>query len=74
MWWGLVRDSGEIDFAAMGNLGQYIFVSPRSNLVVVRNGTRHGVGDFTWLGIFHHLANHLSGEELTPAADDAVHN
>jgi len=71
MWWGLQRDSGESDFAAMGNLGQYIFVSPRSDLVVVRNGIRHGVGDFTWLGIFHHLANSLSGESEAAESEEA---
>jgi CubicO group peptidase (beta-lactamase class C family) len=46
MWWGICRDEDECDFAAEGNLGQLIYVSPRSNLIIVKNASSYG--DLTW--------------------------
>jgi CubicO group peptidase (beta-lactamase class C family) len=46
MWWGICRGEGDCDFAAEGNLGQLIYVSPRANLVIVKNSSDYG--DLTW--------------------------
>jgi CubicO group peptidase (beta-lactamase class C family) len=46
MWWGVCRGEGECDFAAEGNLGQMIYVSPRSKLIMVKNSS--GYGDLAW--------------------------
>ena len=46
MWWGICRGEDDCDFAAEGNLGQLIYVSPRSNLIMVKNSS--GYGDLTW--------------------------
>ncbi len=46
MWWTICREEGDCDFAAEGNLGQLIYVSPRSNLIIAKNGS--GYGDLTW--------------------------
>jgi CubicO group peptidase (beta-lactamase class C family) len=46
MWWGICRAEGDCDFAAEGNLGQMIHVSPRSGLIMVKNSS--GYGDLTW--------------------------
>jgi CubicO group peptidase (beta-lactamase class C family) len=46
MWWGICRDEGDCDFAAEGNLGQLIYVSPRSRLIIVKNSS--GYGDLSW--------------------------
>ena len=43
MWWGEKCNPTSQGFLAMGNLGQYIYVSPEKNLVIVRNGERYGV-------------------------------
>ena len=37
-WWGYRREKGPDDFLATGLLGQYIYISPAKNLVIVRNG------------------------------------
>ena len=37
-WWGSVRLDGHHDFVAAGNFGQYIYVCPQKNLVIVRFG------------------------------------
>ena len=46
MWWGICRGEDDCDFAAEGNLGQMIYVSPRSNLIIVKNSA--GYGDLGW--------------------------
>jgi CubicO group peptidase (beta-lactamase class C family) len=46
MWWGICRGEDDCDFAAEGNLGQMIYVSPRSRLIMVKNSS--GYGDLTW--------------------------
>ena len=39
-------------FSAAGNHGQFIFVSPEDQLIVVRNGERYGIELFEWLEVF----------------------
>jgi hypothetical protein len=46
MWWVICRGEGDCDFAAEGRFGQIIYVSPRSSLLIVKNG--FGYGDLTW--------------------------
>jgi CubicO group peptidase (beta-lactamase class C family) len=56
MWWGLPRGEGEYDFSAYGNLGQFIYISPKANLIIVRNGERSGLHYDEWLRIFYQFA------------------
>ena len=37
-WWGKKRANGLYDFTAVGHLGQFIFVRPDQNLIIVRLG------------------------------------
>lgn len=46
MWYGLLRE-GTYDFAAEGDHGQFIYVSPQKNLILVRNGLEYGA-DWHW--------------------------
>jgi len=46
LWWGVCRGEDDCDFAAEGNLGQLIYVSPRSKLIMVKNSS--GYGDLDW--------------------------
>jgi CubicO group peptidase (beta-lactamase class C family) len=57
MWWGLPRSEGEYDFSAVGKYGQYIYVSPAANLIIVRNGERYGVETDHWMRLFFQLAS-----------------
>ncbi len=50
-WW---LPSPEGDFMAHGLLGQYIYVDPARELVIVRLGTKEG--GFEWGGLLHSLA------------------
>ena len=47
MWYGLYRGEDGYDFAAEGDHGQFIYVSPAKNLIIVRNGLEYGY-DWTW--------------------------
>lgn len=60
MWWIVSRTNGPADFAAMGNYGQFVYVSPRHRLVIVRNGSGYGgmVGT-AWLARFKRFADEM---------------
>jgi len=50
LWWGYTRDEENDDFIACGHLGQFIYVCPKYNLIIVRNGkTRKNVDRWTEL-------------------------
>jgi CubicO group peptidase (beta-lactamase class C family) len=58
MWWGFKRDGGD-DFSAIGNFGQFTYISPSADLVIVRHGEEYGVGFLDWAEIFYHAATEL---------------
>ncbi len=58
MWHGYFRGDGSFDFAALGDHGQLIYVSPHKNLVIVRFGANYGIpGDvFGWTRLLYQFA------------------
>jgi CubicO group peptidase (beta-lactamase class C family) len=52
-WWLPTRNG---DFMAQGILGQYIYVNPTKNLIIVRLG--HNEGKVDWWELFPFLASH----------------
>lgn len=57
MWWGMARGEGSYDFSAEGDKGQYIYVSPQKNMVIVRNGIEYGIPTEKWLDLFYKFAS-----------------
>jgi CubicO group peptidase (beta-lactamase class C family) len=57
-WWIDVDRPGR--FYAFGKYGQYIYVAPDADTVVVRFGRDWGVGNLTWLATFREIADQLS--------------
>lgn len=55
-WWGLKQDEGPNDIYAMGILGQFVYVSTRKNVVIVRQGNSWGVKGW-WPYILEELAS-----------------
>jgi CubicO group peptidase (beta-lactamase class C family) len=54
MWYGFFREGEDFDFIAAGDHGQYIYVSPSKNLIIVRNGLAYGeLGDADWFDLFY---------------------
>jgi CubicO group peptidase (beta-lactamase class C family) len=56
-WWLDVERPGR--FYAMGKYGQYIYVAPDADAVIVRFGRDWGAGNVTWLATFRDLADQL---------------
>jgi CubicO group peptidase (beta-lactamase class C family) len=58
MWYGYFREGVEYDFAAEGDHGQYIYVSPSKNLIIIRNGFEYGseMSWDTWVAAFYQFA------------------
>ena len=59
MWYGRLRDGQPADFAAEGDHGQYIYVSPANGVIIVRNGTAYGVAPDKWIDAFYQVAEDL---------------
>lgn len=57
MWWGFEREEDAFDFSAEGDKGQFIYVSPQKNLVIVRNGIDFGIPTEEWLKLFYEFAS-----------------
>jgi CubicO group peptidase (beta-lactamase class C family) len=64
MWWGEKCNPGSQDFLATGDLGQFVYVSPARDLIIVRNGEKFGVESsgeewVVWADIFCQFAKAL---------------
>jgi CubicO group peptidase (beta-lactamase class C family) len=58
-WWGDKRPGGKSDFHAVGNKGQYIYVSPQKRVIIVRNGFDFGISSSRWVRLFYQLTDRL---------------
>jgi CubicO group peptidase (beta-lactamase class C family) len=56
-WWGSKRPAGKSDFYGVGNKGQYVYVCPQKNLVIVRNGIDFGLPSVAWVRLFYDFAS-----------------
>ncbi|HSG41967.1 MAG TPA: serine hydrolase [Anaerolineales bacterium] len=59
MWWGLQRDENPYDFTALGNHGQFIYISPAKDLIILRFGESYGEfgGAQGWVDLFNKFAS-----------------
>ena len=62
---GWKRKDGGHDFAARGNLGQFVFVSPSNDIVIVRHGTRYGLPAAEWGARTRRMADALGNRPAT---------
>jgi CubicO group peptidase (beta-lactamase class C family) len=58
-WWGLENPDGTYDFTAAGRYGQYVYVAPRKNAVVVRLGGENQAYPVDWMLLLHDLVGQL---------------
>lgn len=58
MWWGENCNPNSQDYFAVGNLGQFIYISPSKNMIIVRNGESYGLEgeQEAWGGVFCQFA------------------
>ncbi|MDH3294314.1 MAG: beta-lactamase family protein [Acidimicrobiia bacterium] len=59
-WYGRARDDNRFDFFAEGDHGQFIYVCPRANTVVVRIGTEFGLPGSRWIDAFQQFCGRLT--------------
>ena len=57
-WWVDVERPGR--YYGLGNLGQYLYVAPDANAVIVRNGRDWGAENDTWLQTLRTIADGLA--------------
>jgi hypothetical protein len=58
MWYGFFREGDEFDFAAEGDRGQFIYISPSKNLIVVRNSMAYGeLSSEDWIRLLYQFAS-----------------
>jgi CubicO group peptidase (beta-lactamase class C family) len=60
-WWGFTLANGEHGYMAVGKYGQYIFISPKDKVVIVRTGEKWGIKISSWPQIFNYIADKVSG-------------
>jgi CubicO group peptidase (beta-lactamase class C family) len=58
LWWVDAERPGR--FYALGNLGQYVYVAPDADAVIVRTGRDWGVDNRTWLATFRDVTDRLA--------------
>jgi CubicO group peptidase (beta-lactamase class C family) len=60
-WWGLNSSQKFNDLVAIGNLGQFLYISTQNKLVIVRNGLKWGKINW-WPTIFNQIVDKLKVE------------
>lgn len=60
-WWGKLRDNQDHnnDFFGMGNKGEYVYICPQKNLIIIRLGFEYGLptpSSFSWPALFYQFA------------------
>lgn len=59
MWYSIETERGGYDYFAHGKHGQYLYVSPENETVIVRTGTAEGID--TWILPLYQMAVHAGG-------------
>lgn len=60
MWYSIKNDKGGHDFFSAGKFGQYIYISPENDTVIVRTGKSTGMVDW-WPDVFKQMAGDSFG-------------
>ena len=58
-WWGVSLGSDDYTFQGIGTYGQFIFVSPKRRVVIVRTAGEDGIDPPYWREVFQYIADHL---------------
>lgn len=58
-WWGFEDENQDQldDFLAIGHLGQYLYISPKNDLLILRTGKDSG--DIDWPSLFNKISTNL---------------
>ena len=62
-WYVMKRPNTESDFFAYGNKGQFIYISPVANTVIVRFGEKYGMDGWKYIEAFYNLNTSISAKK-----------
>jgi CubicO group peptidase (beta-lactamase class C family) len=69
MWYSIKNAAGGHDYFAAGKYGQYLYISPENEVVIVRTGTDTGEVDW-WPDVFRQVAAQAMEWNPTPPAPE----
>jgi CubicO group peptidase (beta-lactamase class C family) len=55
-WWGVSQGKDDYSYMGIGTYGQFIFVSPRTKVVIVRTADKDGIDPPYWREVFQNIA------------------
>jgi CubicO group peptidase (beta-lactamase class C family) len=59
LWWGISQGKSDYSYMGIGTYGQFIFVSPKTKVVIVRTADKDGIDPPYWREIFQYIADHV---------------
>lgn len=62
-WYVMNRPDAESDFFAYGNKGQFIYISPAANTVIVRFGEKYGMDGWKYIEAFYNLNTNIGAKK-----------
>ena len=58
-WWGVSRSDADYYYMGIGTYGQFIFVSPKTRVVIVRTADEDGIEPRQWREVFENIAEQV---------------
>ena len=58
-WWGISQGKSDYSYMGIGTYGQFIFVSPKTRVVIVRTADKDGIDPPFWREVFQYIAEHV---------------
>jgi CubicO group peptidase (beta-lactamase class C family) len=71
-WWGISRGPGDYSYMGIGTYGQFIFVSPKTKVVIVRTADDDGIDPPQWREVFQYIADHINQSSGRGTERDAL--
>ena len=53
------QGKSDYSYIGIGTYGQFIFVSPKTKVVIVRTADKDGIDPPYWREVFQHIADHV---------------
>ena len=59
-WWGISQSDGDYSYMGIGTYGQFIFVSLKTKVVIIRTADDDGIDPRNWREVFQYIADQIS--------------
>ena len=54
-WWAVSQGKSDYSYMGIGTDGQFIFISPRTKVVIVRTADKDGIDPLHWREVFQNI-------------------